>query len=192
MYKEELKLMYDSRLEAEKGVHTAIHALPIAYRLLLDDLKPNAITLDIIGNGESVYLENLENIVEEYQLSDKVTFLKSIARSAMPKFMAQYDALIFPSEWPEPFARTVLEAMAAGLVVIGTTTGGTGELLIDLETGLTFPAGDCEVLAHQICRAFKSPELRFRLAKSGQERVRTHFTFKSMVDQIQDILHEIS
>jgi glycosyltransferase involved in cell wall biosynthesis len=190
--KYKLKLLYVGRLEVEKGVHTAIRALPIVYRLLLDDLKTNAITLDIIGNGDPVYFENLRNIVEQYQINDKVTFLKGIARSDMPEFMMNYDALIFPSEWQEPFARTVLEAMAAGLVVIGTTTGGTGELLINLETGLTFPAGDSEVLANQICRVFKSPELRFRLAKTGQERVRAHFTFKSMVDQIQGILHEIS
>ena len=189
---EELKLLYVGRLEAVKGVHTAIYALPIAYRLLSQDLKNNAITLDIIGSGERVSLENLKNITEQCQLSDKVNFLESIARSEIPELMAQYDALIFPSEWPEPFARTILEAMAAGLAVIGTTTGGTGELLIDQETGLTFPAGDAEALANQICRIFRSPELRFQLARSGQKRVREHFTFKSMVDQIHAILCEIS
>jgi glycosyltransferase involved in cell wall biosynthesis len=190
--KDRLKLLYVGRLEEAKGVHTAIHALPIVYGLLQNDLKTNAVTLDIIGNGDVVYSENLRNIVEKYGLRDKVTFLKSIPRSQMPEFMAQYDVLIFPSEWPEPFARTVLEAMAAGLVVIGTTTGGTGELLIDQGTGLTFPAGDAEVLASQICRIFESQELRVQLSKSGQERVREQFTFKSMVDQIQEILYEIS
>ena len=188
----ELKLLCVGRLDAEKGVHTAIRALPVVYRLLQGELLSNAITLDVIGNGNSVYLENLRCIVEQHQLRDKVNFLRSIARSEIPAFMAQYDALIFPSEWPEPFARTVLEAMAAGLLVIGTTTGGTAELLIDLKTGLTFPAGDSEALASQIIRAYQSPEMRLQLANSGQEQVRKRFTFTSMVDHIQKVLHEIS
>jgi glycosyltransferase involved in cell wall biosynthesis len=190
--KQEFKLLYMGRLEAEKGVHTAIQAIPIVYQSLSDELQTNAITLDIIGNGDPVYIEKLRGIVEQNHINDRIRFLKSKPRSEMPKLMAQYDALIFPSEWPEPFARTVLEAMAAGLIVIGTTTGGTGELLVNLETGLTFPAGDAQFLAKQICQVFKSPELGARLAQSGQERIMTSFTFKSMVDQIEGRLCEIS
>lgn len=82
--------------------------------------------------------------------------------------------------------------MAAGLVVIATTTGSTSELLVDQEAGLTFPAGNPEWLAKQICRIFKSPDLRLRLAKTGQERVEVHFSFKSMVGQMEDILQKIA
>jgi glycogen(starch) synthase len=102
--------------------------------------------------------------------------------------LAQYDALIFPSEWQEPFARTVLEAMAAGLVVIGTTTGGTGEILVDEVTGLTFPAGDAQVLARQIQHLYHNPTLRVQLAKIGQQCVIQNFTFSRMVDQIETAL----
>jgi glycogen synthase len=189
--KNRFRLLYVGRLESHKGVHTAICAVPIVYRFL-PDLEPNSITLDIIGNGDTVYIEKLKGIVEQNKLNENITFLNRIARSEIPEFMAQYDGLIFPSEWPEPFARTVLEAMAAGLVVIGTTTGGTGEILVNQETGLTFPVGNPEELAKQICRVFTAPELGVRLAKAGQERVRENFTLKSMVEQIQGVLGQIS
>ena len=92
----------------------------------------------------------------------------------------------------EPFARTVLEAMAAGLVVIGTTTGGTGEILTEGKTGLTFPAGDGGQLAKQITRLFDDPVLSQRLAKVGQERVVKQYTLQRMVNQIESVLQHIS
>lgn len=54
-------------------------------------------------------------------------------------------------------AATVLEGMATGLPVIGALTGGTGEILVEGETGLTFAAGDSEGLARQIRRLAEEP-----------------------------------
>ena len=187
----ELKLLYIGRLEPEKGVHTAIQAVSAVHQMLMDDLDQSTVTLDVIGLGNSSYSEYLELIVQEHNIENKVTFLKSVKRSEIPEIMMRYDALIFPSEWPEPFARTVLEAMAAELLVIGTTAGGTGELLINMETGLTFSVGDSGELANQIIRVLNAPELRLRLAGSGSERVKEYFTFESMVDQFQKIFREI-
>jgi glycosyltransferase involved in cell wall biosynthesis len=93
--------------------------------------------------------------------------------------------LLFPSIWPEPLARVVQEAMASGLVVIGTTTGGTPELLREGETGLTFPAEDATALAHQIGRLAADPALYNRLALAARHTVETSFTEQRMVDEIE-------
>ncbi len=182
-----LKLVYVGRLTPEKGVHTAIRALALlAHRI------DRPITLDLIGSGSPDYERELKTLVQRSGLEGYVSFRGSLPRDEMPTALTQYDALLFPSEWEEPFARTVLEAMAARLVVIGTITGGTGEVLLEGETGLTFPAGDAAALARQIQHLHDNRPLRTRLAEAGRERVRSRFTFKRMADELESALQEIA
>jgi glycosyltransferase involved in cell wall biosynthesis len=81
--------------------------------------------------------------------------------------------------------------MAAGLAVIGTTTGGTGEILIHGETGLTYPAGNPNTLATQIQQLVTQPALQKKLAHAGQQRVIKNFTFTRMADELEATLHAI-
>lgn len=182
----ELKLLYAGRLAPEKGVHTAIRALAN-----LDNSSHHRVTLDIVGGGETRYVSELKELVGTYHLGDRVAFRGNVDRSEMPAVFNEHDALLFPSEWEEPFARTVLEAMAAGLVVIGTITGGTGEVLAEGETGLTFHPGDSTQLATQIQRLLADPTLRRRLATTARWRVEEEFTLEHMVDKLETVLGDL-
>lgn len=127
-------------------------------------------------------------MVKALNLEQHVRFFGKVPQASMPPLMADQDVLIFPSEWQEPFARTVLEAMASGLAVIGTTTGGTPEVLDDGETGLTYAAGDVEALARQIVRVCEDEHLRRQLGLAGQHRVCHAFTFRRMMDHLEGAL----
>jgi glycosyltransferase involved in cell wall biosynthesis len=78
--------------------------------------------------------------------------------------------------------------MAAGLVVVGTTTGGTGEILRNGETGLTFAPEDADGLAEQVTRLLIDPDLRCRLAQAGRHTVLENFTLDKMVNEIEAYL----
>jgi glycosyltransferase involved in cell wall biosynthesis len=108
----------------------------------------------------------------------------------MPGLLEKYDVLIFPSIYEEPLARMTQEAMAAGLVVVGTTTGGTKEILRDGETGLTFAPEDAEGLADQITQLIGHPEFRTRLSQAGRQTVFEKFTLEKMVADIEAYLLE--
>ena len=82
-------------------------------------------------------------------------------------------------------ARSVMEAMAAKLLVIGSEVGGQMEMLQNGVNSLTFSAGDAEGLARQIALALADPELRVRLAAAGQALVLSDFTLDRMVDRIE-------
>jgi glycosyltransferase involved in cell wall biosynthesis len=110
----------------------------------------------------------------------------------MPAQLATHDVLIFPSEWPEPLARMTQEAMASGAVVVGTITGGTGEILIDGETGLVFPPGDAPALARCIRRLQTDPALFSHLARNGRQCVEDKFSFRRMLDQVETVLAEVT
>jgi glycosyltransferase involved in cell wall biosynthesis len=106
----------------------------------------------------------------------------------MPAILQQFDILIFPSIYEEPLARMTQEAMLSGLVVVGTTTGGTKEILRDGETGFTFAPEDADGLAVQVNRLLADPELRCRMAQAGQQTVLENFTLDKMVNEIEEYL----
>ena len=129
-----LKLLYAGQLVRHKGVHTAIEAMA----RLVNKRKINQITLTLVGSGHPDYEAFLRDLVERERLHDFVTFHKPVSKDQMPAILQQFDVLIFPSIYEEPLARITQEAMVSGLVVVGTTTGGTKEILKDGETGFTF------------------------------------------------------
>jgi len=182
-----LSVLYAGRLIAEKGIHTAIRAIG-----LINAPDRGRITLDIVGRGTPSYQHELEALVESCGLADRVRFLGSVPHAAMPDVLAGYDVLVFPSEWDEPFGRSMVEAMCSGLVVVGTATGGAAEVLEDGETGLTFPPGDEAVLAAQLERLLDEPGLHDRLVGAGRRRVEERFTLTRMVDELEGALHSLA
>ena len=181
--REPLRLLYIGRLEPIKGVHTVVAAMQ-----QLD----SPVSLSILGAGDPDYTAALQATVAQAGMGDRVRFLGTAQRAEVPQVLAQHDVLLFPSEWDEPFARSVLEAMAAGLAVIGTTTGGTGEILVEGETGLTFGAGDAGQLAGQIQRLVDDPALRQRLARSARQIVRQYYTLERMVGELEAELQQVA
>jgi len=120
-----------------------------------------------------------------------VTFHKPVSKDKMPAILEQFDVLIFPSIYEEPLARMTQEAMVSGLVVVGTTTGGTKEILREGETGLTFAPEDAGGLTEQIGRLLDDPRLCRRLAQAGRKSVLENFTLDSMVKEIEVYLQVI-
>jgi glycosyltransferase involved in cell wall biosynthesis len=109
----------------------------------------------------------------------------------MPRLMRQFDVLLLPSIWPEPFARVVLEGMLSDLVVVAAQTGGTVEILADGENGLLFAPGNVEDLAQKITCLADDPGLRRRLASAGHRTVSEKFTVMKMIDEIEHYLQEV-
>jgi glycosyltransferase involved in cell wall biosynthesis len=88
-------------------------------------------------------------------------------------------------------ARSVMEAMAAGLLVIGSEVGGQVEMLLNGQNALTFQAEDAIGLSNHIIRVLDDPALRLRLAQTGQQMVLERFTLKRMVDELEQWFQSI-
>ena len=179
-----LKMLYAGQLVQHKGVHTAIEAMA----KLVNQREIDQITLTLVGSGHPDYEAFLHDLVERERLHDFVTFHKPVSKDKMPAILQQFDVLIFPSIYEEPLARITQEAMASGLVVVGTTTGGTKEILKDGETGLTFAPEDADGLAEQVARLIIDPDLCCRLAQAGRQTVLENFTLDKMVKEIEAYL----
>ena len=173
-------LLWVGRLAQDKGIFTALKAMKALPR----DLD---VRLNVFGGGDAPYVKELTSFVEQHQLP--VTF-KHASMAEMPEVYRSHDALLFTSEWAEPFALTPIEAMASGLPVIGTTTGGSRELFRDRDNALTYNAGQPEELAERVQRLVDNPELRARIAATGQAEVRANYDESRIVDQIEAYLSE--
>jgi glycogen(starch) synthase len=176
-----LRLILGGRISPEKGVHTALEAL--------DKLKQqgqlDGIRFTIIGDGPSNYVQALEKTIQEWGLAGAVQLRSGIPLPDYQRLLSQHDAMLFPSIWDEPMSNTMIEAMALGLLVIGTTTGGSAEILREGQTGLTFPARRSDRLAAQILRVRQQPDLLEALAGQGERFVRRHHTMTRMQEEIE-------
>jgi glycosyltransferase involved in cell wall biosynthesis len=86
----------------------------------------------------------------------------------------------------------IVEAMASGVVVVGTPVGGAAEILVDGENALTFTPDDPASLASQLKRLIESPELRGRLARSARQAAVDKFDIRRMTAEIETYLQGIT
>jgi glycosyltransferase involved in cell wall biosynthesis len=77
------------------------------------------------------------------------------------------DIVVNASTRPEPFGRTVAEALAMGRVVVGPSFGGIPEQMSDGVTGRLYAPGDPEALASTLRSLVSSPEERLRLGSAA-------------------------
>jgi glycosyltransferase involved in cell wall biosynthesis len=92
-------------------------------------------------------------------------------RSDIPQVLPELSALLFTSA-AEGLGTSLLDAMACGVPVVATATGGIPEIVLDGQTGLLAPVGDAAGLAEQVSRLFSAPVLREGLIRQAREHVR--------------------
>lgn len=182
-----VEFLYFGRLIHDKGVHTALEAMGLLKRRgLLDGAN-----LTILGSGHPDYEAKLRQMLVQLDIGDHIKSVSQVPREQVPEWLGRFDVFLFTSIWPEPMARSVMEAMAAGLLVIGSEVGGQVEMLDNNQNALTFKAEDAESLADHMARVLNDRSLRLRLARAGQQTVLERFTLKRMVDEIEQYLMDI-
>ncbi len=182
----ELKAVYAGGIASHKGVHTAIEAIH-----LLVEQGYRDVSLQIIGQGHPAYRASLEEMITQAALEKWVCFRPAVSRCDMSRLLQQFDVLILPTIGDEPLSRVVMEAMACGLVVIATNTGGTPEMIEDYTNGLLFDVGDSIQLANHLQTVTMNHELRQRLSIAARRTAEARFQLSRMIDEIEMFLEEV-
>jgi glycosyltransferase involved in cell wall biosynthesis len=102
------------------------------------------------------------------------------------ELMKQVDVLVHTADH-ESFGRAVVEAMAAGIPVVGVNGGGVAEIVVDGETGLLAPPDDSRALGALIERLLADPALRRRLGANGRTRARQEYDLSRCARQMLDV-----
>lgn len=93
------------------------------------------------------------------------------------------ELLVFPSRWPEPLSRVLLEASALGVPIAAMNTGGTGGILVHEENALL--AGSVGQLAEHVRRLGDHPVLRERLRTTARRLVSEKFSAPVVLDRVE-------
>jgi glycogen synthase len=151
------RLLYVGRYDPRKGIETAIRSLP----------RLPACTLEVQGTGDQDERARLIRLAHTLGVGDRVAF-GSVDRATLVTRYRAADAVVFPSEWEEPFGLVPLEAMACATPVVATGVGGSGEFLLDGVNCVRFRPGDPAALADAVQRLAADGALRGRLVRHGQ------------------------
>ena len=100
--------------------------------------------------------------------------------------------LVVQSSGSEGLPNALLEAAAAGRPIVATAAGGTGEIVIDGETGLLVPTNDRAALATAMSRAVQDPGLRLGLGSAARQHVATTFGMDRFVAEFAALYEELA
>lgn len=109
----------------------------------------------------------------------------------MPDLYARHDVLCFPSEWEEPFALTLLEAMAVGLPVVSTLCGGSAEVVRDGYNAVVFRAGHPRDLAERLAWVLTHPRQAAAIGQAASREVSQRYTLDCQTEAVEAYLHSM-
>ncbi|MFD2183541.1 glycosyltransferase family 4 protein [Rhodoplanes azumiensis] len=177
-----------SRLAPWKGQHVAIEALaaePLAA-------EPTA-TLVIAGDalfGEQDYAAELRAQADRLGVADRVRFLGH--RADVPLLMQAVDVMVHPSVAPEPFGRTLVEAMASRVPVIATAAGAAPDILDHGACGTLVPPGDPAALAVALRTALARPANLTDQLDRAEARARAQYGVAAMQAAVAAVIARVA
>jgi sugar transferase (PEP-CTERM/EpsH1 system associated) len=128
--------------------------------------------------GEGPERPRLEAFIREHAQWKERISLPGLTRR-IPEMLNAMDVLVLPS-LTEGICNSLLEAMAVGLPVIATKTGGNPEIVIDGDSGFLFPVGDVRQLTERLLLLEAARDLRLQLGQQAVRRMREDFSVDSM------------
>jgi len=170
------------RLVPEKGIDLLLRAasgLPGIWRV------------HIAGDGPS--RRKLQALAAELQIQDRVAFDGVIPSADMPAYLRQLDVVAVPSRtlpnWKEQFGRVIIEAMAAGVPVIGSDSGEIPHVISN--AGFIIPEDDVAALHQHLLILMQSPAKRLELGQAGRKRVLAQYTQEQVAAQTVAVYREM-
>ena len=163
-----------------KGLKHLILALPRVIRQF------PLTSLTVIG--KSPEKSNLNNLIDDLNLEDKITFRSGISEKEIVKTYHDSDIAVIPSLY-EGFGFGAGEAMACGVPLISTDSGGLKQVIGD--AALKIKPGSVNEIEVGILKLFTQEKLRQELAKKGRERMEEFFDWKIAASAYIEVFKKI-
>lgn len=175
------------RITSDKGHKDAIRAISILKKRGIKDVYLHIVG-EVPGSVYTSYFNELTRLVEQLNIFDNVIFEGGC--NDMLHFREKMHGELVCSVC-EPFGRVTVEGMRSGLLVIGSNTGGTPEIIIDGHTGLLYEQGNPEDLANKIQMVYQDTNLRNHIIKNALEYSKMYFTPEQNVAEIKRIMQNV-
>lgn len=157
---EDVVLIYTGRLGPEKN-------LPFLLRSFAGTAKVyDHVRLLLVGDGKE--RDNLEDRVRHMNLSSRVFFAGMVPYNQLPRYLAAADAFVTASV-TEVHPLSVIEAMAAGLPVLGINSPGVGDTVVSGETGYLIEDEDLAAFTASMVRLVTEHEKRCQMGENARK-----------------------
>lgn len=177
--KQELHAAIIGTIQKGKGQLEAIKAIEKANQ------NGVHIILHIAGNKKGDYYEAINNYVVTHNMCDVVLF-DGFVRDTVT-YRKNMDIGIVAS-CKEGFGRVTVEGMLNGMLMIGTNTAGTAELIEDGKNGLLYELGHVDDLVSKLIWIYHNQEKMLELAECGFVRAKSEFTQGNCATNIYELI----
>lgn len=179
-----VRILCVSRLTPRKGIRYLLQAM----KILLAKDAARKIELWIAGEGDE--MEFLKQLSSELGISDKVKFFGRVAHENVVKYYQTADIFCLPS-LNEGMSNTMLEALATGMPIVATVTGGTAELVRDGENGFFIKQRSAEDIAEKLERLIVDEGLRERFGQASRKRAET-MSWKNVAKSYNEVYRQVA
>ena len=169
------------RLEEQKG---HIYLLDAVHRL-----QGEIPSLTVLVAGEGRLRQALEARARDLEIAGMVRFLGT--RRDLPVLLRALDVYVQPSLW-EGLSLALLQAMGAGLPVVGTEVEGIRQVVQDGVNGRLVPSGDGAALAQTLRDLYRRPEEWPRLGDAARRTVWEGYSQEAMLARLAALYLELA
>jgi phosphatidylinositol alpha-1,6-mannosyltransferase len=172
-----------AQLVPQKGIDTALSALA-----LLDGAEAD-VSYAVAGEGEG--RRELEALVAEYGLQERVRFLGGVPDADLPALFNLAEVYVGASRRTalsvEGFGIALAEAASCGRPVVAGRTGGVPEAVKHGKTGLLVDAERPDEVAEAIRRLLREPKLARRLGAAGRREIEKFYNWDRVAGDLAQI-----
>jgi glycosyltransferase involved in cell wall biosynthesis len=165
------------RFHPQKGFDTLLHALA----------ELPGVRLRLVGDGPE--RERLIRLSKSLELEDRVEFEEWVEEPAAA--LGGIDLFCLPSRF-EGLPLALLEAMRAGIPVVGTDVGSVSDAIDHGVTGLLVPPDDPSALAAAAAQILRDADLRERFAREAQVVADERFSAEMMTERFEALYAEVT
>jgi glycosyltransferase involved in cell wall biosynthesis len=139
-------------------------------------------------NSSDGYANSMLQLIDALGLNSRLRIAGF--RELPEEIMAEIDILVHPTH-QESFGRVLVEAMAAGIPVIGMLGGGAKEIVADGQTGWLIEPGDTPTMARRISELAANPTQRSVMGEAGLQRAEQLYSLDSCARRVFDVYQQV-
>jgi spore coat protein SA len=178
-------IIFTGRLVPYKGVHILMEAMHLLQERGVE-AKCQIVGAAMFGNGRTTqYVRNLARLRPA-----NTEMLGYKGGEELAELLRQADIFCCPSIWKDPFPLAPIEAMASGLPVVASHTGGLPEVLC-YGGGVMVPPNDSQSLAAALQELIENPGQRRRLSCEASQAFREHFLWDHVRAQYNAVIEKV-
>ncbi len=177
-------ILFMARIMGAKDPATLAHAIPLVLKS-----HPNALFL---FRGEGITLHNyMRSLLQKVAPKSSYKFIGYLERDEIPALYSAASAYVLPSIH-EPFAYTLLEALACGSPTVASAVGGIPELITNGKNGLLVEPRNPAMLAEAISEVLDDERLARQLGRTAREVMETSFNLDLFAERFDSEIMKLA